>query len=186
MSTVCQLDPTHFVSPPTSLYNQFGWQCWAILQHPDAHNIPDGIIYFQLYGVAEAITRIAFRVQEDEPWPVTLSYYEILLWHAHETEAWRIQPGPDILLATWPHTPPLDAWNRYLLAWTTICAPDATRTFHIELQIETPPTWTLIGQVDDPVNAWADSSINKVALSTMDVPHWLDDFRVFQYFNQLA
>lgn len=181
-SANCMLSVAHYVSPPTSLGQIMGAQCWAILTHPVAENVPFGRVEFNIWTEVGQCTEIAFRVQTPPPWPLSTEYYMLQFWHFYAVRFYRVQGGVPTLLGEiaieWqPHD-----WMAFRIDWIRQCSADANPSFAVELRWRQPSGyWLWLHTWTDHLNMWANSHVNQLALSMYSIGpppflrHWLDD-----------
>ncbi len=178
----CSLSIAHFISPPTALANILGTQCWAALDIALAEDIPYGRVQFSIWMEDGQATEIAFRVQEPPPWPTSTDYYMLQIEHMFAIRLYRMQGPVHTLLGTWIVPWNYHDWQTFRIDWIRGCSPDANPSFTIELRWRQPSGyWLYFGGVNDHLNMWADSDVNKFALSMYSIGpppflrHWLDD-----------
>jgi len=188
----CLIDPTQFISPPTSLSFQHGASCHAILAPPLGLNVPYGRLSCAVYCVPHTPdwyprTTIAFRVDPLDFPPLTSKHYYLILWHSNpwppggpQLLLYRCNP-PDTLLASWHFVPALSAWNYLRILFLRACTPAAYTTFTITVQYWDGANWTTIGSVSDPTDSWADRGVNSIGFYLQDDQHWVDEAVLMEF-----
>ena len=174
----CELDNTHFTSAPLAVYNPAGFQCWMHLDGDAVENVPYGRMTIHVYPISDARLQLIFRHGNNFGYPWAHRHYRVIFTEGSRTELWRYDAPGWFFIGDWPGWWTLGDWVGVGILWWHLCSLDAIPAFGVQLAVKENDEWLVVGNVIDPLNKWADASVNRVALSMYDGPFWIDDFEL--------
>lgn len=181
-----------FVSPPSSLAAKdgaFNRQGWAMCKLAAAQNIVDGRILTQLrLGVIATPQIYTFYRAQANPVgaPPGIANTYNLWFYTTQVLLKRIVGGTAATLKTYTFSPALSisTWYYFRLTWWQYLGPLLTVILRHKLEQFKDGAWVELFYIDDSVNSFKDSAVNKVGFylthNSSTNPTAIDDTEIWK------